>query len=172
MLNRDALDDLYEYTDWTWKVFAKKIQSLPADTLTKPAPGSGWPALRDCYYHFVGTYDFFLHNVLHLGELIRPPKESIATWRDMEAYRHSTRATLRNALDDMPDGELYEVKTRIIAEQLGGEKLSAADIFANLLVHERGHHGDISTLLYQLGHEPPVVDYRPFAVARHRAETD
>jgi uncharacterized damage-inducible protein DinB len=37
---------------------------------------------------------------------------------------------------------------------------SPADIFAHTLLHERQHHGDVHTLLYQLGIEVPIVEYR------------
>jgi uncharacterized damage-inducible protein DinB len=37
---------------------------------------------------------------------------------------------------------------------------SPADIFAHTLLHERQHHGDVNTLLYQLGIEVPIVEYR------------
>jgi uncharacterized damage-inducible protein DinB len=35
-----------------------------------------------------------------------------------------------------------------------------ADIFVHVLLHERQHHGDVNTLLYQLGLEVPIVEYR------------
>jgi uncharacterized damage-inducible protein DinB len=43
-----------------------------------------------------------------------------------------------------------------------GEPLrySPADVFVQVLLHERQHHGDLNTLLYQLGVERPVVEYR------------
>jgi len=30
----------------------------------------------------------------------------------------------------------------------------------HVLLHERQHHGDVNTLLYQLGIEIPIVEYR------------
>ena len=43
-----------------------------------------------------------------------------------------------------------------------GETLrySRADIFVHVLIHERQHHGDLNTLLYQHGIEAPIVEYR------------
>lgn len=37
---------------------------------------------------------------------------------------------------------------------------SPADIFAHVLLHERQHHGDVNTLLYQLGLDIPIVEFR------------
>ena len=39
-------------------------------------------------------------------------------------------------------------------------RYSRADILVHVLIHERQHHGDLNTLLYQHGIEPPVVEYR------------
>jgi uncharacterized damage-inducible protein DinB len=44
-----------------------------------------------------------------------------------------------------------------------GEMLpySRGELLTHLLLHERGHHGDVSTLFYQLGIEPDMrVEYR------------
>lgn len=45
---------------------------------------------------------------------------------------------------------------------VGGEAMlySPAEIFVHVLMHERQHHGDLNTLLYQLGVEVPVVEFR------------
>ena len=50
-----------------------------------------------------------------------------------------------------------------------GETLlySPAEIFVHALLHEREHHGDIGTLLYQLGIEVPLVEYR-FSLVNRR----
>jgi len=45
-----------------------------------------------------------------------------------------------------------------------GEELiyGPGDLLANVLLHEREHHGDINTLLYQMGVEVPQTAYRFF----------
>ena len=54
-----------------------------------------------------------------------------------------------------------------------GETLvySPADIFAHAMLHERQHHGDVNTLLYQLGIEIPIVEFR-FSLPERRAWTE
>jgi uncharacterized damage-inducible protein DinB len=37
---------------------------------------------------------------------------------------------------------------------------SPGDILAHVLLHERQHHGDVNTLLYQHGIEVPIVEFR------------
>jgi uncharacterized damage-inducible protein DinB len=169
MLTRDALEELYGYTDYTWGVFADVMRGLPDGMLTQVAPGSGWPALRDCYRHVVGAYDGWLHYTLKRGDLINPPATALTSWDQFEEYRRGTRATFRRTLDELSDDELSALFSRVYDVGEEAETLSMADILGNLLLHERGHHGDLSTLLYQLGQEPPSVDYRQYAVSRNAA---
>jgi hypothetical protein len=45
-MDKAALLDLFEYPGWVW---AQIRTTAPADeTLVAVAPGSGWPALRNC----------------------------------------------------------------------------------------------------------------------------
>jgi uncharacterized damage-inducible protein DinB len=37
--------------------------------------------------------------------------------------------------------------------------MTKTDVLAHLLLHERGHHGDISTLFSSMGVEMPSMDY-------------
>ena len=37
---------------------------------------------------------------------------------------------------------------------------SPGEILAHVMLHERQHHGDLNTLLYQLGVDIPIVEYR------------
>jgi uncharacterized damage-inducible protein DinB len=39
-------------------------------------------------------------------------------------------------------------------------RYSPAEVFSTVLLHERQHHGDLNTLLYQFGREIPVIEYR------------
>jgi uncharacterized damage-inducible protein DinB len=61
-------------------------------------------------------------------------------------------------LDSLSDDELMTPREM----NVDGETLvySLAEIFAHTLLHERQHHGDVHTLLYQLGIEVPIVEFR------------
>jgi uncharacterized damage-inducible protein DinB len=44
---------------------------------------------------------------------------------------------------------------------------SRGELITHLLLHERGHHGDVTTLFWQLGLEPEtLLEYR-FHLGRH-----
>jgi uncharacterized damage-inducible protein DinB len=51
----------------------------------------------------------------------------------------------------------------------GGEpEMTPADIIVHILLHERGHHGDVSTLFSALGVQLPPIDYMTYVFFRNR----
>ena len=170
MFDRKTLDELYDYTACTWAMIAEVCAALPEGTLAKPAPGSGWPALRDAFQHVLGAIDGWLHETLDYGPLINPPPGALDTWEGIARYREQVRATFRRVLDETPDDQLFEPFTRTYDED-GPETMSLADILANLLLHERGHHGDFTTLFWQLGVDQPALDYRQYVYLKHHPDS-
>src|SRR2546422_39812 len=93
----------------------------------------------------------------------RPPRrapEQIASWDELEAYRRRVRGRFRDYLDSLSDSALTAPREM----NIDGAMIShaPADILTLLLLHEREHHGDLNTLLYQIGVEPPQLSYRFF----------
>jgi uncharacterized damage-inducible protein DinB len=170
-VRRDAIEELYDYTDFAWAAMGEAIRGLAAGSLTRSAPGSGWPALGDCLRHIVGAYDGWLHRELKLGSLVDPAPTSLTTWESFDGYRRSVRTTFRRGLDQTPDQSLYEEITRRYDEEDEPETLSLADILTNLLLHERRHHGDVTTLVHQLGGRPPFLDYRMYVFLKHNPDS-
>ena len=169
MLSHDALDDLYDFTAFGWAMVDRTITSgMPSDDYARPAPGSGWPALADCVAHVLDSYDYLLNRVLQRGEYDPARSKSCRTWGQAQALRVELRQQFRDILDESLEGALHEpfVHTE---EGFPPETLTIADVLANLVLHERAHHGDISTLFSQLGAQPPMTDYRVYVFAKsHR----
>jgi uncharacterized damage-inducible protein DinB len=66
---------------------------------------------------------------------------------------------MRQALDAASDEDL---RRRDVAA-FGDDTLATkGEIFAHILLHERGHHGDVATLLSSLGVTPPDIDYMTY----------
>jgi uncharacterized damage-inducible protein DinB len=86
------------------------------------------------------------------------PVEQAESWDELEAYRSRVRGHDRAYLDSLNDEELLKPREM----NVDGEMLrySPADIFVHAMLHERQHHGDLNTLLYQHGVEVPIVEYR------------
>ena len=156
-MDRPAIEQLFAYTGYVWREYAAAIRALGGQALTTPVPGSGWPSFRDALAHLNFGYDRWLANPngTSPGEA---DIQSVLTWDRLEADRKRVRDRCREYLDSLSDAELMAPREM----NIDGEMLSfsPAEIFVHVLLHECGHHGDISTLLYQVGVEPPVMAYR------------
>jgi uncharacterized damage-inducible protein DinB len=162
-MDRSAIEDLFAFTDYTWREYERAIRPRGDETLVKAAPGSGWPALRDALVHMNWAYVRWLADPAGTADL---PVERVNSWDELDAYRQRVRDQAREYLDSLSANELMTPRDM----NVDGEPMrySRAEIFIHVLLHERQHHGDINTLLYQLGVEPPIVEYR-FSLGGRRA---
>jgi uncharacterized damage-inducible protein DinB len=162
-MDRAAIDELFAFTDHSWREYEGVIRPLGDEALTQPAPGSGWPALRDALAHINWAYIRWLADPAGTTD---EPVVEVETWAELDAYRRRVRDHARGYLESLGDDELTAPREM----NVDGETLfySPADIFVHVLLHERQHHGDLNTLLYQLGIEVPIVEYR-FSLPERRA---
>ncbi|GAC1480136.1 MAG: hypothetical protein PVSMB9_04530 [Candidatus Dormibacteria bacterium] len=160
-VDRIAIRKLFAFTDYSWRAYEGLIRPLGDELLVKPAPGSGWPALSDALRHINWAYVRWLAK--ENGTTEEPP-EAVTSWNQLESYRDRVRGRARTYFDALSESELVTRREM----NVDGETLvySPADILANVLLHERQHHGDLNTLLYQLGLEVPIVEYR-FSLPGH-----
>ncbi len=163
-MDRAAINELFDYTGWAWERIARLIDEQLAEAYAKPMEGSGWPSIADCLSHTVSAYDGWLNaewGQIGAGQLSYPAEwpRPVDDWGAMKAYHKRVRETFKQVLD-VPDAALYEKLT--INDGFGPELMSRADILANLLIHERGHHGDLNTLFHLHGVKSYYIDYRFF----------
>ena len=154
-MDRAAIEKLFTFTDYSWREYYRAIGPLGDDGLRMPAPGSGWPALRDALVHINWAYIRWLADPAGTTD---EPVETVESWDELDAYRREVRDHARAYLDSMAEEELLTPREM----NVDGETLlySPADIFVHVFLHERQHHGDVNTLLYQHGVEVPSVEYR------------
>lgn len=163
------LRNLFDYTDHVWGEFRRVVAN--AD-LAREAPGSGWPTLQNCLGHMLAAHERWVPAILRLqtGSMPEYAPGDLATWTQLDNERERVRAPLREALDEWTDDELS-----VIHEvDVDGEPLrySRGDLVTHLLLHERGHHGDVTTLFWQLGIDADVaIEYRFFLDRRPQRET-
>ena len=130
-------------------------------------PGSGWPSLREPLFHLTTAWDEWLREQLQL-EGSSPEAADITTWADLAALREQMRGFLRRIIDESDDDAL--AAPRPMWAGTPAETLTTnADIVAHILLHERGHHGDITTLLEAAGAQIPAMDYLVYTFFRDRA---
>lgn len=166
-MDRSAIEELFAYTGYAWRQYEDIIRPLGDEALVNSVPGSGWPALRDALGHSAWAYDKWVSLLTGIAPT-GLDVESVRTWDDLAEYRRHWRAKFHEHLDSLSDAELTSRSWTTSSDgsevSNDGEKLiySPADLLANVLLHEQEHHGDINTLLYQMGVEVPQTAYRFF----------
>jgi uncharacterized damage-inducible protein DinB len=156
-MNRRTLNELFDYTAFTWASYANAVRALSPDALTHPLEHSGWATLREPLFHIAAGWDGWLCE--RAGEsFTEPHPENVHTWSDLNDVRDRTRAWLRRVIDDTPDADLHVRRPGTIGAD-SEMPASVADVLTHILLHERGHHGDVTTIFARLGAEPAAVDY-------------
>lgn len=161
-MQRDAIAELFDYIGWAWERIERLIDEH-RDAYAAPVPGSGWPSIAACLTHAVGAYDGWLNGPwagIGITEMSYPGEwpNPIDDWDAMKEYHARVREAFQRLLDS-PDEVLYERNIREEGSPPESLPMSRADVLTNLVLHERGHHGDISTLFHAHGITGFFVDY-------------
>src|SRR5205809_7296444 len=107
-MDKVALQDLVAYTGWAWDQIKAAV---PDDkTLRATAPGSGWPALRNCLAHIVLAYDRWVPAIVDLHSRPMPDlaPDDFLTWPQIDTHRRRTRDVLQSHLDAWTEADLRE----------------------------------------------------------------
>jgi len=107
-MDKAALRDLFAYTGWAWEQISVAIPDDAA--LRAVAPGSGWPALRNCLAHIVLAYDRWIPAIVDLETRPLPDlaPNDFLTWPQIDAHRRRTRDELQSHLEAWADADLRE----------------------------------------------------------------
>jgi uncharacterized damage-inducible protein DinB len=167
MFDRNALNDLFDYTTFTWEAYRRSAATLPRDALSRAVEGSEWPALRNVLFHIAGAWDGYLRDRLGLDDPLEARPEDVASWDDLQRHRDKTRAWLRRVIDETSDAEMLSDEP-MGEGRLADVRVTLWEVLSHILLHERGHHGDVTTLLSQLGATPPPVDYLTYVFFKKR----
>jgi uncharacterized damage-inducible protein DinB len=158
-MDKASLLDLFEYTGFVWDGIRKAV---PQDgALSRVAPGSGWPDLRHCLAHIVLAYDRWVPAIVELETKPLPDlgDGDFRSWAAIDVERSRTRQALRSGIERWPEGELQQMHE--VAVYGSPVRHSQTELILHLLLHERGHHGDVTTLFWQLGIEAETAfEYR------------
>lgn len=158
-MDRQTLAELFDYTTFTWTSYANAIRALPPDALTRPLDGSGWTDLRHALFHVAAGWDSWLRDRCADDNPLAEKPGDMTKWADIEAIRDRTRGWLHRVIDETPDADLNARTTSVLDRARTPMPASVADVLAHILLHERGHHGDVTTLLVRLGASPAGTDY-------------
>src|SRR2546425_2116265 len=102
-MDRAAIEELFRFTDYSWRQYAETVRPLGDETLVRAAPGSGWPALRDAFVHICWAYVRWLTDPTRTSDI---PIESVLSWGDAERFRRRVRGRFREYMDSLDEVEL------------------------------------------------------------------
>ena len=93
-MDKAALEHLFAYTGWAWEQIKAAIPD--EENLRSIAPGSGWPALRNCLAHIVLAYDRWVPAIIDLETRPMPDlaSDDFLTWSQIDTHRRRTRSAL------------------------------------------------------------------------------
>ena len=169
-MHRDILNELFDYTTFTWETYARAMRSVTPDDLTSPIEGSGWSSLRQPLVHIACAWDGWLSE--KAGETFTDfDIDAVTTWDAIQDMRRTTRTWMRRILDDMSDADLFEKTAPTWDAQPDASQSTNADVLLHLFLHERGHHGDISTLFSQIGSPLGDNDYLIYRFFKDRRQS-
>ncbi|MEO8541526.1 MAG: DinB family protein [bacterium] len=158
-MNRADLLDLFDYTEFAWQ----QLMAVTDDNevLLRPAENSGWPTLRDCLGHIVRAYSRWAPAIIErkTGFMPEIADSDFRTWAALNEEHASARHRLRQSIQTWNEDEL----TKLNDVEVYGETMrySRSELILHVLLHERGHHGDATTLFWQLGIEADAaLEYR------------
>lgn len=156
-MNRTASQRLYAFDDYVWRQVIEIISGTGPDVLAITAPGSGWPSLRNCLAHIIFGYDRWVG--IMTATPLSSVSEQVQSLPEIDAARTSLRDSVDSILDGLSDDDLQEIRPFAIDDER--MPYSHAELLTHLALHERGHHGDITTLFWQLGLEAATAfEYR------------
>jgi len=158
-VDRKAITEIFDYDEWAWDQVLDRVAAMGDELLTKPAPGSGWPALSNCLSHMIVGYQVWLETIDGKPRVQGDAMAAVESWSELAALAKRVRERFRGKLTALNDEELHsDIEVMVYGERL---KYTPVELLGNLVLHERGHHGDVNTLLYQLDlPELGVPDYR------------
>lgn len=163
-MRKTELQQLLGFTDFVWGEFRG---ALTDSQLSMVAEGSGWPTLRHCLAHMVLAHERWLPAIVELkaGSMREVGPDDFKTWREIDSLRSGFREELRSRLESWSDEDLALMQE----VDVGGTvvRYSRGELIAHLLLHERAHHGDVTTLMWQLGLDTDLASEYRFFLGRH-----
>lgn len=130
--------------------------TLPADALSTPVAGFGFPTLLQQLQHTIGA-EVYWQTVVTRGYHEDATLPDLSTLAAIEAFRQQVAATTRTYLEGASDAELNT--PREMTSDPGETRiLRPADIIVRIATHVFHHQGQILSICRALGRPNETVD--------------
>ena len=147
--------ELYRYNSRTRKRYLKAIfRKVPAKERYKDR-GASFPSIVDIFIHIIDAYRFWFLFVCDgkVEEYRRLRETERFTERRAREEERRIDSCLHRFLDRLRPSDLK----RIV--RLGKRTLRLRDILVHMVEEELQHRGELNALFWQMGVEPPLVEW-------------
>lgn len=154
MYTAAGLQDIHERTHRSIQLLLAHLAGLPAADLNRPLEGFSYPTIALQLHHVFGAERYWLR-IIESDELVLDDDEAqYATIDALGSLREQVAASTRAFLAGLSD---TEASTPRCVTTYGGNQLDVAPahVLLRTQTHTYQHHGEIATMLRQLGHTFP-----------------
>ena len=150
-----GLTDLHRRTQHCFKVLLDHLDRFPADKLTEPLEGFGFPTLKEQFLHIIGAEHFWL------GMLKGKPGQR---WKDDEVQTVSALRDLLGRVAGETMDYLAELDDEALNQRIelvfpdGSFHSTPGLVMVHVVTHGFHHKGQIAAMCRILGHPTDDTD--------------
>jgi uncharacterized damage-inducible protein DinB len=166
-MNAADIRFLFAYHEWATDRQLTAIRRLTEEQLHRHLGGS-FPTIYQTLLHLVGADDLWITRLTGKEAPVNMLREDdFPTLEDVERQLGATRQKWKNYLQQLDDGKLQQPFTY---RNLRGQEVTLTlwHILHHVANHSTYHHGQITSMLRQVGVTPPGVDALLFYIEHHR----
>ncbi len=134
------------------------LKSLPDDNFTRDV-GISFGSIRNVLFHTMRVEDFWVNEFLRGRDMLvqRERREEVVTAEDLAGLWDEVSSRSEEYIRSLSPEELGEIKERRRDGDVS--RKTVGEYLFTFMVHEVYHKGEVLAVLWQMGVEPPPVDY-------------
>lgn len=134
------------------------LRGLPGDDFTRDV-GISFGSIRNVLFHTMRVEDFWVNEFLRgQGMLVqREKREEVTTVRDLVGLWDEVSSRSEDYIRSLSPEDLGKIRERPRDGDVA--RKTVEEYLFTFMVHEVYHKGEVLAVLWQMGVEPPAVDY-------------
>ena len=150
--------ELLKYNEEVRHRYFETLASLSWDELVKNREAS-FESLRNIFIHTVGCSDYWLDFLLNEHRRTQGRYEDYISVKQIRDYMEHVEARMKVYIDSLLPNDLGKKYVRETSLGVSIE-VTAEDVLIHLFEEEVHHRGELIALLWQMGIEPPPMEWR------------
>jgi len=156
-ISLSALQELFAHNYWARDRQLQACAALTSDQFLRPL-GNSFPSVRDTLVHLLAVEWLWLERWRGRSPRVLLPPEEFPTLAAVCARWEAVEQEMMRYLATLPERVLEEPMT-CVGTRGNTWAYALWRMMVHLLEHQAYHRGQVTSLLRQLGLEPPKVDF-------------